>query len=176
MAFVLLDATQHVQVVPVTAAVDVQLALAAALITARIHVQVVVQAVVMVIAMAVLVAKDVVITVKQTVVAAVKNAVMLTALVIVADLVDLPALRYAEIAKILVIIHALAIADQNVQIAVTLTVLDHAQVVVQAVATPTAVVDVRAVQDLVKDLVQATVKDVPVNSYFNRPCGMRCYK
>ena len=175
-ASVLLDATQHAQVVPVTVAVDVQLALAAALITVQIHVQVAVQAAVMAIAMAVLVAKDVVITVKQTVVAAVKNAVMLTALVIVVDLVDLPALRYVEIAKILVIIHALAIVDQNVQIAVTLTVLDHAQVVVQAVATPTAVADVRAVQDLVKDLVQATVKDAPANSYFNKPYGMRCYK
>lgn len=174
--FALLDAIQHAQVVPVTVAVDVQLALVAVLIIAQIHARAVVQAAVMAIAMAVPAAKDVVITVKQTVVAAVKNAVMLTALVIVVDLVDLPALRYAEIAKILVIIHALAIADQNVQIAVTLTVLDHAQVVVQAVATPTAVADVRAVQDLVKDLVQATVKDAPVNSYFNRPCGMRCYK
>lgn len=173
---VLLDATQHAQVVPVIVVVDVRLALVAALITAQIHAQAVVQAAAMAIAMAVPAAKDVVITVKQTVVAAVKNAVMLTALVIVVDLVDLPALRYVEIAKILVIIHALAIVDQNVQIAVTLTVLDHAQVVVQAVATPTAVADVRAVQDLVKDLVQATVKDAPVNSYFNKPYGMRCYK
>ena len=174
--FALPDATQHAQVVPVTVVVDVQLALVVALITAQIHAQAVARVVVTVIAMAVLAAKDVVITVKQTVVAAVKNAVMLTALVIVVDLVDLPALRYAEIAKILVIIHALAIADQNVQIAVTLTVLDHAQVVVQEVATPTAVADVKAVQDLVKDLVQATVKDAPANSYFNKPYGMRCYK
>lgn len=174
--FALLDATQHAQVVPVTVVVDVQLALAAALVDVRIHAQVVVQVAAMVIAMAVLAAKDAVITAKQIVVAAVKNAVMLTALVIVVDLVDLPALHYVEIAKILVIIHALAIVDQNVQIAVTLTVLDHAQVVVQVVATPTAVADVRAAQDLVKDLVQATVKDALVNSYFNRPCGMRCYK
>lgn len=174
--FALLDAIHHAQVVPVTVVVDVQLALVAALITAQIHAQAAVQVVAMVIAMDVLVAKDVAITVKQTVVAAVKNAVMLTALVIVVDLVDLPALRYVEIAKILVIIHALAIVDQNVQIAVTLTVLDHAQVVVQAAVTPTAAAGVRAVQDLVKDLVQATVKDAPVNSYFNKPYGMRCYK
>lgn len=174
--FALLDATQHAQVVPVTAVVDAQLALAVALITVRIHVQAAVQVAAMAIAMAVPAAKDVVITVKQTVVAAVKNAVMLTVLVIVVALVDSHASHYAEIAKILVMIHALDIADRNVQIAVTLIVLDHAQVVVQAVATPTAVADVRAVQDLVKDLVQATVKDAPVNSYFNKPYGMRCYK
>ena len=174
--FALLDVTHHAQVVPVTAVVDARLALAVALITVRIHVQAAVQVAAMAIAMAVPAAKDVVITVKQTVVAAVKNAVMLTALVIVVDLVDLPALRYVEIAKILVIIHALAIVDQNVQIAVTLTVLDHAQVVVQAVATPTALADVRAAQDLVKELVQATVKDALVNSSCNRPYGMRCYK
>ena len=173
---VLLDATQHAQVVLATVVVDAQLALVAALITAQIHARAVARVVVTVIVMAVLAAKDVVITVRQIVRVSVKNAVMLTALVIVVDLVDLPALRYAEIAKILVIIHALAIADQNVQIAVTLTVLDHAQVVVQAVVTIAAVADVRAAQDLVKDLVQATVKDALVNSYFNRPCGMRCYK
>lgn len=174
--FALLDATQHVQVVPVTVVVGVRLALVAVLVDARIHVQAVVQAVVMVIAMAVLVAKDAVITVRQTVVAAVKNAVMLTALVIVVDLVDLPASHYAEIAKILVIIHALAIADQNVRIAVTLTVLDHAQVVVQAVVTIAAAVVVRVAQDLVKDLAQASVKDALVNSSCNRSYGMRCYK
>lgn len=175
-AFALLDATRHVQVVPVTAVVDVQLALAAALVDVQIHAQAVVQVVVMATAMAVLAAKDAVITVKQIVRASVKNAVMLTALVIVVDLVDLPALRYVEIAKILVIIHALAIADQNVQIAVTLTVLDHAQVVVQAVATIAVVVVVRVAQDLVKDLAQASVKDALVNSSCNRPYGMRCYK
>lgn len=174
--FALLDVIQHAQVVPVTVVVDAQLALAVALITVRIHVQVVVQVAVAATATAVTVVKDAVILVKQTVVAAVKNAVMLTALVIVVDLVDLPALHYAEIAKILVIIHALAIADQNVQIVVTLTVLDHAKEVVQAVATPTAVVDVRVVPARAKETVQVAVMGVPVNSYFNRPCGMRCYK
>jgi hypothetical protein len=81
-----------------------------------------------------------------------------------------------EIAKILVIIHALAIADQNVQIAVTLTVLDHAKAVVQAVVTPTVVAAVRVVPVHAKEIVQVAVRVVPVNSYFNRPCGMRCYK
>lgn len=85
-------------------------------------------------------------------------------------------MRYAEIAKILVIVHAQAIADQNVQIAVTLTVLDHAQVVVQAVVILTAVVAVRVALAHVKEIVQEVVVDAPVNSYFNRPCGMRCYK
>lgn len=174
--FALLDVTQHAQAVPVTVVVDVQLALAVVLITAQIHARVVARVVVTAIAMAVLVAKDVVITVRQIVRVSVKNAVMLTALVIVVDLVDLPALLYAEIAKILVIIHALDIADRNVQVAVTLIVLDHAQVVVQAVVTPTAVVAVRVALAHAKDLAQAIVKDVPVNSYFNRPCGMRCYK
>ena len=173
---VLLDVTQHAQVVLVTVAVAAQLVLAVALITVRIRVQVAVQVAVAATATAVTVVKDAVIPVKQTVVAAVKNAVMLTALVIVVDLVDLPASHYAEIAKILVIIHALAIADQNVQIAVTLTVLDHAKEVVQAVATPTAVADVRVAPAHAKETVQVAVVDVPVNYYFNRPCGMRCYK
>lgn len=172
----LLDVIQHAQVVPVTVAVDAQLALAVVLITVRIHVQVAVQVAVAATATAVTVVKDAVIPVKQTVVAAVKNTVLLIALVIVADLVDLPASQYAEIAKILVIIHALAIADQNVQIAVTLTVLDHAKEVVQAVATPTAVADARVAPAHAKETVQAAVMDVPVNSYFNRSCGMRCYK
>lgn len=166
--FALLDVTQHAQVVPVTVAVDVQLALAVALIIVRIHVQAAVQAAVQVAVAAVMVVKDVVIHVKQTVVAAVKNAVMLTVLVIVVDLVDLPASHYAEIAKILVMIHALAIAEQNVQIAATLTVLDHAKEVVVAV--------VRVALAHAKETVQVAVVDVPVNSYFNRPCGMRCYK
>ena len=130
----------------------------------------------MVTAMAVLAAKDAVITVKQIAAVGVKNAVMLTALVIVADLVDLPASHYVEIAKILVIIHALAIADQNVQIAVTLTVLDHAQVVVQAVVTIAAVVVVRVALAHAKDRALESVKDAPVNSSYNRLYGMRCYK
>lgn len=174
--FALLDVIQHAQVVPVTVAVAAQLALAVALIIARIHVQVAVQVVVMAIAMVVLAAKDAAIPVKQTVVAAVKKAVKLTALVIVVDLVDSHASHYAEIAKILVIIHALAIADQNVQRAATLTVLDHAKEVVQAVAIPTAVADVMAAPAHAKETVQVAVVDVPVNSYFNRSCGMRCYK
>lgn len=173
---VLPDATQHAQVVPVAVAVDAQLALVAVLVDARIHVLAAVQVVAMVTAMAVLAAKDAVITVKQIAAVGVKNAVMLTALVIVADLVDLPASHYVEIAKILVIIHALAIADQNVQIAVTLTVLDHAKAVVQAVVTPTVVAAVRVVPVHAKEIVQVAVMDVPVNYYFNRPCGMRCYK
>lgn len=162
--FALLDVIQHAQVVPVTVVVDAQLALAAALITVRIHVQVVVQVAVAATAMAVPAAKDAVIHVKQTVVAAVKNAVMLTALVIVADLADSHASQYVEIAKILVMIHALAIADQNVQIAVTLTVVDHAKEVVQAVATPTAVADVRVAVLVVVMVAQVAVMDVPVNS------------
>lgn len=166
--FALLDVIQHAQVVPITVAVDAQLALAAALVDVRIHVQAAVQVAVQVAAMAVLAAKDAVIPVKQTVVAAVKNAVMLTVLVIVVDLVDLPASHYAEIAKILVMIHALAIAEQNVQIAATLTVLDHAKEVVVAV--------VRVALAHAKETVQVAVVDVPVNSYFNRSCGMRCYK
>lgn len=89
--FALLDVTRHAQVVPVAVAVDAQLALVVVLVDARIHVLEVAQVVAMVIAMAVLAAKDAVIPVKQTVVAAVKNGVMLTALVIVVDLVDLPA-------------------------------------------------------------------------------------
>lgn len=163
--FALLDVIQHAQVVPVTVAVDV-----------RIHVQAAVQVAVMVTAMAVLAVKDAVIPVKQTVVAAVKNAVMLTALVIAADLVDLPASHYAEIAKILVIIHALAIAEQNVQIAATLTVVDHAKEVVVAVVTVVVVAVVRVALAHAKETVQVAVVDVPVNSYFNRSCGMRCYK
>lgn len=166
--FALLDATQHVQVVPVTVAVDVQLALAVVLIIVRIHVQEAVQVAAMATVAAVTVVKDAVIHVKQTVVAAVTNAVMLTVLVIVVDLVDLPASHYAEIAKILVMIHALAIAEQNVQIAATLTVLDHAKEVVVAV--------VRVALAHAKETVQVAVVDVPVNSYFNRSCGMRCYK
>lgn len=166
--FALLDVIQHAQVVPVTVAVDAQLALAAALVDVRIHVQAAVQVAVQVAVAAVTVVTDAVIHVKQTVVAAVKNAVMLTVLVIVVDLVDLPALRYAEIAKILVMIHALAIAEQNVQIAATLTVLDHAKEVVVAV--------VRVALAHAKETVQVAVVDVPVNSYFNRSCGMRCYK
>lgn len=74
------------------------------------------------------------------------------------------------------IIHALAIADQNVQIAVTLTVLDHAKAVVQAVVTPTAVAAVKVAVLVVVMVAQVAVVGVPVNSYFNRPCGMRCYK
>lgn len=155
--FALLDVTQHAQVVPVTVAVDV-----------RIHVQATVQVAVVAAATAVTVVKDAVIHVRQTVVAAVKNNVLLTALVIVVDLVDLPASQYAEIAKILVIIHALAIAEHNVQIAATLTVLDHAKEVVVAV--------VRVALAHAKETVQVAVVDVPVNSYFNRSCGMRCYK
>lgn len=81
-----------------------------------------------------------------------------------------------EIAKILVIIHALAVADHNVQIAATVTVLDHAKEVVQAVVTLAAVADVRAALAHAKETVQVAVVDVPVNSYFNRSCGMRCYK
>jgi hypothetical protein len=69
-----------------------------------------------------------------------------------------------EIAKILVIVHALVIADQNVQIAATLTVLDHAKEVVQAVATQTAVVDVRVAVLVVVMVAQVAVMDVPVNS------------
>lgn len=166
--FALLDATQHVQVVPVTVAVDVQLALAVVLITVRIHVQAAVQVTVAATATAVTVVPDAVIHVKETVVAAVKNAVLLTVLVIVVDLVTLPASHYAEIAKILVMIHALAIAEQNVQIAATLTVLDHAKEVVVAVVTVVVVAVVR--------VALAHAMDVPVSSYFNRPCGMRCYK
>lgn len=174
--FALLDATRRAQVVPVTVVVDAQLVLAVALITARIHVQAAVQVAVMVTAMAVLAVKDAVIPVKQTVVAAVKNAVMLTVLVIVVDLVNLPASHYAEIAKILVMIHALAIAEQNVQIAATLTVLDHAKEVVVAVVTVVVVAVVRVALAHAKETVQVAVVDVPVNSYFNRSCGMRCYK
>lgn len=166
--FALLDVIQHAQVVLVTVAVDAQLALAAALVDVRIHVQAAVQAAVQVAAMAVPAAKDAVIHVKQTVVAAVKNAVMLTVLVIVVDLVDLPASHYAEIAKILVIIHALAIAEQNVQIAATLTVLDHAKEVVVAVVTVVVVAVVRVALAHAKETVQVAVVDVPVNSYFNR--------
>lgn len=161
--FALLDVTQHAQVVPVTVVVDVQLALAVALITAQIHVQVAVRVAAKAIAMAVLVAKDAVIPVKQTVVAAVKNAVMLTALVIVVDLVDLPASHYAEIAKILVIIHAPAIADQNVQIAVTLAVLDNVRDA-QVLAKVVAMVAVRVAVLVVVMVAQVAVVDVPVNS------------
>lgn len=174
--FALLDATQHVQVVPVTVAVDVQLALAVVLITVRIHVQAAVQVAVAAAVAAVTVVKDAVIHVKQTVVAAVKNSVMLTVLVIVVDLVDLPASHYAEIAKILVMIHALAIAEQNVQIAATLTVLDHAKEVVVAAVTIVVVAVVRVALAHAKETVQVAVVDVPVTSYFNRSCGMRCYK
>lgn len=174
--FALLDVIQHAQVVPVTVVVDAQLVLAVALITARIHVQAAVQVAVAETATAVMVVKDAVIPVRQTVVAAVKNAVMLTVLVIVVDLVDLPASHYAEIAKILVMIHALAIAEQNVQIAATLTVLDHAKEVVVAVVTVVVVAVVRVALAHAKETVQVAVVDVPVNSYFNRPCGMRCYK
>ena len=81
-----------------------------------------------------------------------------------------------ETAKILAIVHALVIVGQNVQIAATLTVLDHAQVVVQVVVILTAVVAVRVALAHAKETVQVAVVDVPVNSYFNRPCGMRCYK
>lgn len=81
-----------------------------------------------------------------------------------------------ETAKILVIIHALIIVELNVQIAATMIVLDHAQEVVQAVVKIPVVVAVRVVPAHAKDLAQASVKDAPVNSYFNRPCGMRCYK
>jgi hypothetical protein len=63
-----------------------------------------------------------------------------------------------------VIIHALAIADQNVQIAVTLTVLDHAKAVVQAVVTPTAVAAVRVAVLVVVMVAQVAVMDAPVNS------------
>lgn len=174
--FALLDVIQHAQVVPVTVAVDAQLALAAALVDVRIHVQATVQMAVAAAATAATAVKDAVIPVKQTVVAAVKNTVLLTVLVIVVDLVDLPASHYAEIAKILVIIHALAIAGQNVQIAATLTVLDHAKEVVVAVVTVVVVAVVRVALAHAKETVQVAVMDVPVNSYFNRSCGMRCYK
>lgn len=106
---------------------------------------------------------DAAIPVRETVVATVRIAVLLTALVIAVDLVDLPALWYAEIAKILVMIHALVIADQNVQIAVTLTVVDHVKEVVQAVATPTAVANVRVAVLVVVMVAQVAVMDVPVN-------------
>lgn len=175
-AYALLDATRHAQVVLATVVVDVQLALAVVLVDVRIHVLAAVQVVATVTVMAVLAAKDVKKTVKQIVVVGVKNAVMLTVPVIVVDLVDLPASHYVEIAKILVIIHALAIADQNVQIAVTLTVLDHARVVVQAVVTPTAVAAVRVALAHAKDRALESVKDAPVNSSCNRLYGMRCYK
>jgi len=126
--------------------------------------------------MAVLAAKDVKKTVRQIVVVDVKNAVMLTVLVIAVALVDSHASHYAEIAKILVIIHALDIADRNVQIAVTLIVLDHAQVVVQEVVTIAAVVVVRVALAHAKDRALESVKDAPVNSSYNRLYGMRCYK
>lgn len=124
---------------------------------------------------AVTVVKDAVIHVKQTVVAAVKNAVMLTVLVIVVDLVVLPASHCVETAKILAIIHALVIVELNVQKAATMTVLDHAkdaQVLAKVVATVAAKVAVL----VVVMVAQVAVMDVPVNSYFNRSCGMRCYK
>ena len=62
------------------------------------------------------------------------------------------------------ITHALAIADHNVQIAATVTVLDHAKEVVQAVATPTAVADVRVAVLVIVMVAQVAVMDVPVNS------------
>lgn len=173
--FALLDVIQHAQVVPVTVVVDVQLALAVALITVRIHVQVVVQVAAMVIAMAVLAAKDALLIVKMIALVDVKPDAQLTVLVIVVDLVDLPASHYAEIAKILVIIHALVIVELNVQKAATMTVLDHAkdaQVLAKVVATVAARVAVL----VVVMVAQVAVVDVPVNSYFNRSCGMRCYK
>lgn len=173
---VLLDATQHAQVVLVTVVVDAQLALVVVPVDARTHVQAVAQVAVVATVMVAMAAKDVVITVRQIARVSVKNAVMLTALVIVVDLADLPALRYAEIAKILVIIHALAIADQSVHPVVTMTVLDHAQVVVQAVAIIAAVVAVRVALAHAKEIAQASVKDALVNSSCNRPYGMRCYK
>lgn len=67
VASVLPDATQRAQVVPVTVAVDVRLALAVALITVRIHVLEAVQVVATVTAMAVLAAKDAAISVRQIV-------------------------------------------------------------------------------------------------------------
>lgn len=73
-------------------------------------------------------------------------------------------------------VHALAIAEQNVQIAATLTVLDHAKEVVVAVVTIVVVAVVRVALAHAKETVQVAVVDVPVSSYFNRSCGMRCYK
>lgn len=81
-----------------------------------------------------------------------------------------------EIAKILVMIHALDIADQNVQLTVTLIVLDRAQVVVQEVVTIAVVVVVRVALAHAKDRALERVKDAPVNSSYNRLYGMRCYK
>ena len=174
--FALLDVIQHAQVVPVTVVVDVQLALAVALITVRIHVQVVVQAAVQVAAMAVMAVKDALLIVKMIALVDAKPDAQLTVVMIVVDLVDLPASRYAETVKIPATIHALVIVDQNVQIAATLTVLDHAKEVVVAVVTVVVAAVVRVVLAHAKETVQVAVVDVPVNSYFNRSCGMRCYK
>lgn len=96
-------------------------------------------------------------------------------LVIVPDLVDSHVSQCVETAKILAIIHALVIVELNVQIAATMTVLDHAkdaQVLAKVVATVAARVAVL----VVVMVAQVAVVDVPVNSYFNRSCGMRCYK
>lgn len=88
-------------------------------------------------------------------------------LVIVPDLVDSHVSQCVETAKILVMIHALAIVELNVQIAATMTVLDHAkdaQVLAKVVATVAARVAVL----VVVMVAQVAVVDVPVNSYFNR--------
>lgn len=74
------------------------------------------------------------------------------------------------------IIHALAIADQSAHPVATTTAIIRVREVAQAVATVAVVVAVRVALDHAKEIVQVAVVDVPVNSYFNRPCGMRCYK
>ena len=57
--------------------------------------------------------------------------------------------------------------ELNVQIAATMTVLDNVM---------DAQVLARVAVLVVVMVAQVAVVDVPVNSYFNRPCGMRCYK
>lgn len=155
--FALLDATRRAQVVPVTVAVDV-----------RIHVQAAVQVAAMATAMAVLAVKDALLIVKMIALVDVQPDAQLTVVMIVVDLVDLPASRYAETVKIPATIHALVVVDQNVQTVVTTTVQDRAKEVV--------VVVVRVALAHAKETVQVAVVDVPVNYYFNRSCGMRCYK
>lgn len=155
--FALLDATLHVQA-----------ALAIVAETVKIHAQVVVQVAVQVAAMAAMAAKDVAISVRQIVRVCVKIDAQLTVLVIVVDLVDSHASQCVETVKILAMIHALVIVELNVQIAATMIVLDHAQEVVVAV--------VRVAVLVVAIVAQVAVVDAPVNSYFNRPYGMRCYR
>lgn len=174
--FALLDVIQHAQVVPVTVAVDAQLALAAALVDVRIHVQAAVQVAAMATAMAVLAVKDALLIVKMIALVDVQPDAQLTVVMIVVDLVDLPASRYAETVKIPATIHALVIVDQNVQTVVTTTVQDRAKEVVVVVVMVVVVAVVRVALAHAKETVQVAVVDVPVNSYFNRSCGMRCYK